>query len=239
MLVAGQTAEDPQDNRMGKYNLQDVDEHWVNSRPVFKQEGKERYMYHDNSGYWLIGSKESMLVGEASGWMSVVDTALRPDLVEGGWQVWAADNNWVAAPKLSLVLATPANIAAFDQQHQLEEQELKRLAREGGDMLVAGQTAEDPQDNRMGKYNLQDVDEHWVNSRPVFKQEGKERYMYHDNSGYWLIGSKESMLVGEASGWMSVVDTALRPDLVEGGWQVWAADNNWVAAPKIRVVSTN
>jgi hypothetical protein len=104
-------------------------------------------------------------------------------------------------------------------------------AKQARRIKLEGQEEGDPQQSKMGVYELEEGKE--VNARGVWKATGKEVFMFYASDFGWFISDREAMEAGEAVGWMRVASTALTPDKIIETWEV-DDGKAWVDAPKVR-----
>jgi hypothetical protein len=106
-------------------------------------------------------------------------------------------------------------------------------AGQASSIMLEGQGEGDPQDDKMGVYELVEGKE--VNRQGVWKKigGGQKLFMYFGSDKKWGVGDEEDLEGGEESYWLTVASTALTPDQIVETWQV-SYGTAWVDAPKVK-----
>jgi hypothetical protein len=107
--VTGQEPGAVQHHRMGKYHrIGSLIQNAISERPVYKHESEEVYLYFAKrfDGWYIGGSKEAMMKGEADGILRAKDAAMFP------WNT--ADGKWVAETQLPQVKVVRKDATAVD-----------------------------------------------------------------------------------------------------------------------------
>ena len=167
------------------------------------------------SGYWFVGKTSG--IGNMSGFFCVNDSAEAPNRVVGTWQ--ASSSSWNDMPTL-------ACITLVEQEAQVAE------ARSGASQAVqlTGRTPQDSNKGMLVKYTL--VDGELLNDRHVYAAEGGAVVWWV--KGSWYVGDQSSK--GRQSGFMTVSDSAFKPEAITTTWQV-ACDGGWLDAPELSCIS--
>jgi hypothetical protein len=232
--LEGQEEGDPEQDKMGVYELEEGKE--VNTREVWKATGKEVFMYYASNNEWFIYDREHMEAGEGAGWMSVASTALTPDKITETWRV-EASGAFVDSPKVRARVCTAEEARAEAERLEQQGQRAMAQAKQGRRIKLEGQEEGDPQQDKMGVYELEEGKE--VNARGVRKRKGggEEAFMYYNGSVAWLVGDREDMEAGRNMAWLCCISGALTPCALPQGWRVVpgkAKGSCTEKAPKVR-----
>ena len=197
---------------------------WINGLPTFAKIGDpHKVMWCNDQGHWHCGREGDFRTG--NGLFAARHAGLStPDQITGvSWEIATQGRGWTDAPGIVCSPAPPPTVWLFGY-----------ALSSGGWWLGRGWVS-----SWLGAFDLHPE---LTNGRVVYSQRGDTTQLLwfaHSESEqpYWFLGPASDL--GSSRGWLSVLDDAPLPHLVNASWRVASADDNatWVDAPGLRVTA--
>lgn len=197
----------------------------INGLPTFAKIGDpHKVMWCNDQGHWHCGRAGDARTG--NGLFAARQTGLStPDQTTGVlWQIATQGRGWTDAPGIVCSPAPPPTVWLFGY-----------ALSSGSWWFGRGWVA-----SWLGAFDLHPE---LTNGRVVYARRGDTTQLLwfarsESEQPYWFLGPASDL--GSSRGWLSVLDDAPLPHLVNSSWRVASANDNatWVEAPGLRVTAS-